>query len=164
MWETHCFQGKERSQSHNLQTCHIDGLAQDCSISIAKYLEILQSCTKPLLLGSMLKWKPCVYHAACQLCLTEIWYPSYGKWNGLMDPTSSIICVAEAGRLGMDMSLQPIITEMEMSSFWWNFHHSLHKKLSFWQLPVQPKMEIFQNEGHFRFNYPHLRYQFLTYK
>ena len=30
-------------------------------------------------------------------------------------------------------------TEMEMLSFWWNFHHWLHWKLSFWwQLPVQP--------------------------
>ena len=26
---------------------YIDGLAQDCSISIANALEILQSCTKP---------------------------------------------------------------------------------------------------------------------
>ena len=27
--------------------CHIDGLVQDCSISIANALELLQSCTKP---------------------------------------------------------------------------------------------------------------------
>ena len=27
---------------------YIDGLVQDCSISIANTLEILQSCTKPL--------------------------------------------------------------------------------------------------------------------
>ena len=32
-------------------------------------------------------------------------------------------------------------TEMEMS-FWWNFHHWLHWKLSIWQLPVQPAMKI----------------------
>ena len=29
--------------------CHIDGLAQGCSISIANALEILQSCAKPSL-------------------------------------------------------------------------------------------------------------------
>ena len=28
---------------------HIDGLAQDCNNSIAKALELLQSCTKPFL-------------------------------------------------------------------------------------------------------------------
>ena len=31
------------------QRDHIDGLEQDCSISIADALEILQSCTKPLM-------------------------------------------------------------------------------------------------------------------
>ena len=40
--------------------------------------------------------------------------------------------------------------KMEMSSFWRNFHHCLHWKLSKWQLPVQPvikkifKMMTFQ--------------------
>ena len=33
-------------------------------------------------------------------------------------------------------------TEKYVSSFWWNFHHFLHTKLSKWQLPVQPVMEI----------------------
>ena len=27
-------------------------------------------------------------------------------------------------------------------SFWWNSHHWLHRKLSKWQLPVQPMMKI----------------------
>ena len=35
-----------------LQDCHIDGLVQDCSISIANTLEILQPCTKPLISAS----------------------------------------------------------------------------------------------------------------
>ena len=30
-------------------TINIDGLVRDCSISIAKAMEILQSCTKPLI-------------------------------------------------------------------------------------------------------------------
>ena len=34
------------------------------------------------------------------------------------------------------------ITETKMSSFWRNFHHWLHRKLSFWQLSVQPVMKI----------------------
>ena len=35
-----------------------------------------------------------------------------------------------------------IYTETKMLSFCWNFHHWLHWKLSFWQLPVQSVMEI----------------------
>ena len=43
-------------------------------------------------------------------------------------------------------------TETEMSSFWWNFHHWLHWKLSFWQLQVQPLMKILPKWWHFRFS------------
>ena len=43
-------------------------------------------------------------------------------------------------------------TETEMSSFWWNFHHWLHWKLSKWQLPVQPMMKISSKWWHFRFS------------
>ena len=43
-------------------------------------------------------------------------------------------------------------TETEMSSFWWNFNHWLHWKLSKWQLPVQPVMKISSNWRHFRFS------------
>ena len=39
-----------------------------------------------------------------------------------------------------------------MSSFWWNFHHWLHWKLSKWQLPVQPVMKISSKWRHFRFS------------
>ena len=34
-------------------------------------------------------------------------------------------------------------TETKISSFWQNFHHWLHRKLSTWQLSVQPVMKIF---------------------
>ena len=44
------------------------------------------------------------------------------------------------------------ITETEMSSFWWHFHHWLHWKLSFWQLPVQLVMKISSKWQHFRFS------------
>ena len=44
------------------------------------------------------------------------------------------------------------ITETKMSSFWWNFHHWLHWKLSFWQLSVQPVMKISSKWRHFRFS------------
>ena len=40
-------------------------------------------------------------------------------------------------------------TEPEMSSFWRNFHHWLHRKLSFWQLSVQPVMKFRQNDDIF---------------
>ena len=39
-----------------------------------------------------------------------------------------------------------------MSSFWRNFNHWLHWKLSFWQLPVQPVMKISSKRRHFRFS------------
>ena len=42
-------------------------------------------------------------------------------------------------------------TKTKMSSFW-NFHHWLHWKLSFWQLSVQPVMIILWKWRHFRFN------------
>ena len=44
------------------------------------------------------------------------------------------------------------ITETKMSSFWQNFHHWLHWKLSFWQLPMQPVMKISSKWQHFRFS------------
>ena len=36
-------------------------------------------------------------------------------------------------------------------SLWWNFHHCLHRKLSLWQLSVQPVVEI-SSKWYFRFN------------
>ena len=44
------------------------------------------------------------------------------------------------------------ITETKMSSFWLNFHHWLHWKLSFWQLPVQPVIKISSKWRHFCFS------------
>ena len=38
----------ESSKVLQLQSYNIDGLAQDCSKSIANALELLQFCTKPL--------------------------------------------------------------------------------------------------------------------
>ena len=43
-----------------------------------------------------------------------------------------------------------IYTETKMTSFCWKVHHWLHWKLSFWQLPVQPKMEVSSKWRHFR--------------
>ena len=39
-----------------------------------------------------------------------------------------------------------------MSSFWWNFHHWLHRKLSKWQLSVPPVTKISSKWRHFRFS------------
>ena len=57
-----------------------------------------------------------------------------------------------------------VYTETKMSSFWRNFNHWLHWKLSFWQLPLQPVMKISSKWRHFRFSvtspcistFPHL--------
>ena len=43
-------------------------------------------------------------------------------------------------------------TETEMSSFWRNFHHWLHRKLSKWQLSVQSMIKISSKWQHFRFS------------
>ena len=48
-----------------------------------------------------------------------------------------------------------IYTETKMSSFWRNFHHWLHRKLSFWQFSVQPVMKISSKWRHFRFSVRH---------
>ena len=47
---------------------------------------------------------------------------------------------------------QCVNTETKMSSFWWNFHHWLHRKLSKWQLSVQPVTKISSKWWHFRFS------------
>ena len=43
-------------------------------------------------------------------------------------------------------------TETQMSSFWRNFHHWLHRKLSKWQLSVQSVIKISSKWQHFRFS------------
>ena len=43
-------------------------------------------------------------------------------------------------------------TETEMSSFWRNFRHWLHWKLSFWHFSVKPVMKISSKWWHFRFS------------
>ena len=55
-------------------------------------------------------------------------------------------------------NLLSIYTETEMSSFWWNFHHWLHWKLSKWQLPVQPVIKISSKWRHFRFSVQSIGY------
>ena len=42
------FEEWQKMQIYTFMFPQIDGLRQDCSISIANALEILQSCTKPL--------------------------------------------------------------------------------------------------------------------
>ena len=44
------------------------------------------------------------------------------------------------------------ITETKMSSFWWNFCHWLHWKLSKWWFPVQPVPKISSKWKHFCFS------------
>ena len=56
-----------------------------------------------------------------------------------------------------------LYTETEMSSFWWNFHHWLHWKLSKWQLPVQPVMKISSKWRHFRFSVESFLWDVITH-
>ena len=61
----------------------------------------------------------------------------------------TVVIVVPLAPLGPNASAS---TETKMSSFWWNFHHWLHWKLSFWQLPVQPVMNISSKWRLFRFS------------
>ena len=78
------------------------------------------------------------------------------------DPSGCALGIARRGETthsGVDVNnthpsmINPLNnTETKMSSFWWNFHHWLHWKLSFWQLSVQPVMKISSKWRHFRFS------------
>ena len=46
-WKEEPVAGEIWHESTKMHAKHFDGLVQDCSISIANALEILQSCTKP---------------------------------------------------------------------------------------------------------------------
>ena len=62
---------------------------------------------------------------------------------------------------GFSWTLQ--FTETEMLSFWWNFNHWLHRKLSFWQLSVQPVIKISSKWRHFCFSVMMIYYH-IVYK
>ena len=51
---------------------HIDGTVQDCSISIANAMEILQSCTKPSISSAK---------ETCTWPSYRRWYPSHGDFD-----------------------------------------------------------------------------------
>ena len=59
------------------------------------------------------------------------------------------------GGNGLGNAWNPVFmgyTETEMLSCWWNFNHWLHRKLSFWQLSVQPVMKFLSKWWHFCFS------------
>ena len=60
--------------------------------------------------------------------------------------------------------LSPCNTETEMSSFWRNFHHWLHRKLSKWQLSVQSVIKISSKWQHFRFSEHRHDYAFIHFE
>ena len=59
----------------------------------------------------------CLHYSLSAFCIT-VW---------LIDPTYVVM---------------PLKHWNGMLPFWWNFHHLLHQKLSFWQLSVQPVMKM----------------------
>ena len=69
----------------------------------------------------------------------------YSQWTLYCSPMISYFFVSEISKWNCDHCS----TEKEMS-FWRNYHSLLHRKLSKWQLPVQPGTTIF-SEWHFRF-------------
>ena len=59
-------------------------------------------------------------------------------WCDILAP---ILCQNITSR-HVDECCQQLHTETEIFSFWWNFDHWLHCKLSFWQLSMQPSVQI----------------------
>ena len=94
----------------------MDGWVQDCSNSSALAMELLQSCAKPSIY-CYTKHNTCLVPS----CL----FPSF-QFRSIRNQMPSIFSQKHTWKI----------------SFWWNFHHWLHWKLSIWQLLVQPMMRI----------------------
>ena len=80
----------------------------------------------------------------------RVWCGCFG-WEYLQSIYNRVYCV-KIKQCHNVLEQTRYITETEMSSFWWNYHHWLHWKLSKWQLPVQPVMKISSKWRHFRFS------------
>ena len=78
------------------------------------------------------------------------------SWNNSQQPAFWLKIKVISFTAGYVIGYVPVImvayTETKMSSFWRNFNHWLHWKLSFWQLPVQPVMKISSKWRYFRFS------------
>ena len=89
-------------------------------------------------------------------------YSCIGSYNGLV-PTSSyifiqgnafeiVVCqngghakmvaILSRGNELNKLKKYALITDTEILSFWWNFHHCLYQKLSKWQIPLDSVMKI----------------------
>ena len=100
---------------------------------------LLEMCQKVFKIGFILlcaSWISLTVYVVTQFMVSRCIYiyAKYSPWCGPMGRNVLIIC-----------------TETEMSSFWRNFRHWRHWKLSFWQLSVQPVMKISSKWWHFRF-------------
>ena len=81
------------------------------------------------------QWKSRIFiHISLKVCF---------QWSNWLSLVWITVCHRKADKP---------FTETKMSSFWRNFNHWLHWKLSFWQLPVQPVMKISSKWRHFRFS------------
>ena len=131
----------------------MDGLVQDCSISIDNALEILQSCTKP----SERHFSPHLLGQAVGF----LFY--FGETGSYMKRSSQYICISRVqfniymksfqyrkSHCGDQMIFR--LSYTEMLPFWWNFHHLLHWKLWKWQLPVLSVMKFMSKWWHFHFS------------
>ena len=104
---------------------------------------------------SSAKWRPCclglnvLTKKLSSLCVTS---PNKTP-DGCSAPGACNTKLTSQWVLSGTHNLVYGFTETEMS-FWWNFHHWLHWKLSKWQLPVQPVMKISSKWWHFHFSVP----------
>ena len=91
--EQHPFMYRKRRHVHKWEVGHylganIDGLVQDCSNSSALAIELLQSCTKPLIY-SVQAW--CIMQASLHGYFSRLWKSDSWTLNNVLNVRTSII-------------------------------------------------------------------------
>ena len=99
------------------------------------------------------KFKSEFYHFHSRKCIGNCRLPKWRPFCPGRDELSvQSVMIPDKWNRWENMYSLILFTETKMSSFWRNFNHWLHWKLSFWQLPVQPVMKISSKWRHFRFS------------
>ena len=93
-------------------------------------------------------------HATCQILQisVNVTYFSLAMCSSIYGQFLSQVCISISPLFLHYSDVTCVSTETEMSSFWRNFHHWLHRKLSKWQLSVQSVIKISSKWQHFRFS------------
>ena len=128
--------------SHNTIR-HIDGLVQERRNSSALAMELRLYCINPLIYivafvkvwprswFELQKFNACPFRQAMECLLWVVYIKNFPSGN-----STALSLPANASCSGSCQN------DNEMLLYWWNFCHWLHRKLSKWQLPMQPVRKI----------------------